>query len=493
MRLAQASRRFALAAALTAAALATPAASQGTGFNGWVAVTTSGSDGHRTVLVSPDGKTQTLLFKRAGVDFSPIWSPGGRKIVFVSTRDGNFELYVMNADRSNQTRLTTHAGADTVPSFTADGSQIEFIRETSGTSEIFIMDADGSDQHALGNFTGSYPSWSPDGTKLAYAAFTPGTDYDIWVSDPDGSNAVDISELAGFESFPHWSADGTTVVFNSAAGVQSAPADGSAGPVQFSFGGINPPLPIFAPDGTAIAYGMSDIVWRLNADGTGMKLVKESASVSSAVPVAWQSTWVEIDPVATTVIDYGDQVPITARLFFGDTTDNDTVSLYRKTSGPDVIVDQGTVDAEGKVSFLLRPTATTSYVAKWEGDANHAGSTSGVPLLIQVHARAVVRLSHFYGRDGKFRLYHLGKPIPMTGTVLPKHTHTYISFLIERLDGKHRWRYVTSGNFGLGSTGVVRVLFYTRSLQRYRVRTSFRGDKDHLKDASDWAHFRTTN
>jgi Tol biopolymer transport system component len=52
-------------------------------------VTTSGSAGHRTVLVSPDGEMQAALFKRAGVDFSPAWSPGGRKIVFVSTRDGN--------------------------------------------------------------------------------------------------------------------------------------------------------------------------------------------------------------------------------------------------------------------------------------------------------------------------------------------------------------------------------------------------------------------
>jgi Tol biopolymer transport system component len=493
LRLAQALRRVLLAAALTAAALALPASSHSTGYNGWVAVTTSGGAGHRTVLVSPDGETQAPLFKRAGVDFSPTWSPGGRKIVFVSTRDGNPEIYVMNADRSNQTRLTNHAGGDTVPSFTADGSQIEFIRETNGTPEIFIMDADGSDQHALGNFTGSYPSWSPDGTKLAYAAFNPGTDYDIWVSDPDGSNAVDISELAGFESFPHWSADGTMVVFNSGAGVQSAPADGSAGPVQFSFGGINPPLPIFAPDGTAIAYGINDVIWRLNADGTGKKLVKESASVSSAVPIAWQSTWVSIDPVSPTIIDYGDKVPMTLRLFYGDATDNDLVSLYRETAGPDLIVAQGPVDSEGKVSFVVRPEAKTSYVAKWDGGSGHTASTSAVPVLIQVHARALVYLSHAYGRDGKFRLYHAGRPVPITGTVRPKHTHTYISFLVERQLNSGKYRYVTSGNFGLRDKGAVTVAFYTQSIEKYRVRTSFRGDKDHLRDVSRWAYFRTTN
>ena len=242
MRSAQA-RGVGLAAALSAAALALPASTHSTGYNGWVAVAVTGS-GHRTVLVSPDGKITAPLFKVSSVDFSPAWSPGGRKIVFVSTRDGNQEIYVMNADRSNQTRLTNHTGADTVPSFTADGSQIEFIRETNGTQETFVMDADGSDQHALGNFTGIYASWSPDGTKLAYAAFAGvATDYDIYVADPDGSNAVDISELAGFESSPRWSAEGTTVVFSSQVGVQSAPADGSADPVQFVFGGFPAPVP----------------------------------------------------------------------------------------------------------------------------------------------------------------------------------------------------------------------------------------------------------
>ena len=353
------------------------------------------------------------------------------------------------------------------------------------------MDADGSDQHALGNFTGIYPSWSPDGTKLAYAAFAGvATDYDIYVADPDGSNAVDISELAGFESSPRWSAEGTTVVFSSQVGVQSAPADGSADPVQFVFGGFPAPVPIFAPSGTSIAFpggGGSDAYVR-NDDGTFFKLI----DASTATPLAWQSTWVSIDPVSPTIIDYGDKVPMTLRLFYGDATDNDVVSLYRETAGPDVIVAQGAVDSEGKVSFVVRPEAKTNYVAKWEGDAGHTASTSAVPVLIQVHARALVYLTHAYGRDGKFKLYHAGRPVPITGTVRPKHTHTYISFTIERQLDSGKYRYVTSGNFGLRDQGSVTVAFYTQSIEKWRVRTSFRGDKDHLRDVSPWAYFKTT-
>jgi hypothetical protein len=82
---------------------------------------------------------------------------------------------------------------------------------------------------------------------------------------------------------------------------------------------------------------------------------------------------------------------------------------------------------------------------------------------------------------------------PITGTVRPKHTHTYISFLVERKLNSGKWRYLTSGNLGLRDKGAVTVAFYTQSIEKYRVRTSFRGDKDHLKDVSRWAYFRTTN
>ena len=71
--------------------------------------------------------------------------------------------------------------------------------------------------------------------------------------------------------------------------------------------------------------------------------------------------------------------------------------------------------------------------------------------------------------------------------------HTYISFLVERQLNSGKWRYVTSGNFGLRDKGAVTVAFYSQAIERYRVRTSSRGDKDHLKDVSPWAHFRTTN
>ena len=64
-----------------------------------------------------DGTHQIRLTDNPGLDSAPSWSPDGRKIAFLSTRDGNSEIYVMNADGSNQTNLTNNLAWDDFPAW----------------------------------------------------------------------------------------------------------------------------------------------------------------------------------------------------------------------------------------------------------------------------------------------------------------------------------------------------------------------------------------
>ena len=88
---------------------------------------------------------------------------GGGKIAFVSTRDGNEEIYVMNADGSNQTNITNNPATDYDPCFSPDGTKIAFESYRDGDSEIYVMNADGSNQANITNNPGGdySPSWGP--------------------------------------------------------------------------------------------------------------------------------------------------------------------------------------------------------------------------------------------------------------------------------------------------------------------------------------------
>ena len=89
------------------------------------------------------------------------------KIAFMSSRDGDFDIYVMNADGSEQNNLTNNPARDSSPAWSPDGKKIVFPSDRDGNYEIYVMDADGSGQKRLTNnsaYDGA-PTWSPDGKK----------------------------------------------------------------------------------------------------------------------------------------------------------------------------------------------------------------------------------------------------------------------------------------------------------------------------------------
>ena len=127
--------------------------------------------------------------------YSVQGSPGMRangKIAFTSDRDGNAEIYLMNADGSGQTRLTNGPASNDYPIWSPDGTKIAFLRQDGGSFTIKQMNPDGTNERditavtSLGIFWGM--SWSPDGAKIAFQDST-----DIFTITMDGSKRVNLT------------------------------------------------------------------------------------------------------------------------------------------------------------------------------------------------------------------------------------------------------------------------------------------------------------
>ena len=131
----------------------------------------------------------TKLSSDTGSASDPSFSSDGSRIAFVSQRDGNAEIYAMNADGTGATRLTTDPLTDGRPVFTPDGQTIVFhSSRTAGKQQIWSVNVDGTGLTQLTrDSVNASPSVSPDGQTIAYIS-TRNKDGDIWLMGRDGSN-----------------------------------------------------------------------------------------------------------------------------------------------------------------------------------------------------------------------------------------------------------------------------------------------------------------
>jgi hypothetical protein len=184
-------------------------------------------------IIESDGQNcqQLTNFNNEVSDISPCYSPDASKIAFVrkvppgdwprdyETRD----IMIMNWDGSFLENLTnTPNGSESDPSFSPDGTQIAY----SDGWYIYMMDINGLNQYKVPNTGGPLvkasraPCWSPDGKKLAYiiswANVSGVHEWDICTIDIDGENRINLTEeLTGECAGPAWSPDGQQIAFSS--------------------------------------------------------------------------------------------------------------------------------------------------------------------------------------------------------------------------------------------------------------------------------------
>lgn len=271
---------FAVAAilVLVAAAAVLPAEAAFPGRDGKIVFTSTRDGNPELYVMNADGSDQTRLTQNPAIDFDADWSPDGARIAFVREVQGDREVWVMNADGSDQTRLTNDPGSDDDPDFSPDGTQILFTSNRDGHFEIYRMNADGSDETRL---TGppeidGEPVYSPDGQHIAFTSTRDGGDAQIHRMDADGSNQIQLTEAGGVDRWAAYSPDGTRIAFTSLRDGNNAVwvmnADGSA-ETPLTVLPETGTQPEFSPDGLHMIFTSrregNDEVFLMNPDGSG--------------------------------------------------------------------------------------------------------------------------------------------------------------------------------------------------------------------------------
>ncbi|MHB0870840.1 MAG: hypothetical protein ACYC5J_15515 [Chloroflexota bacterium] len=241
-------------------------------------------DGNDEIYVmNPDGSAQTRLTNSPTYDGGPGWSPDGGRIAFATKRDGNDEIYVMKADGTGQTRLTNHPGNDLNPAWSPDRSSIAFSSHRDGAIDIYVMNADGSGLRRLTHGEGgnSYPAWSPDGSRIAFSSTRDGS-YEIYVMRADGSGQTRLTTGPTGGALPIWSPDGSRIAFNANRDgnldVYVMNPDGS-GQTRLTDHPAPDYHPSWLPDGRIVfASGRdgNDEICVMNADGSGQTRLTNS-------------------------------------------------------------------------------------------------------------------------------------------------------------------------------------------------------------------------
>ncbi|MEJ7603305.1 MAG: hypothetical protein WKG01_35790 [Kofleriaceae bacterium] len=177
------------------------------------------------------------LSGQPGMNTGASWSPDGSKIALTLSKDGNPEIYVINAsDGSVVRRITNDKSIDTSPAWSPDGGQLAFVSDRNGGPQIFVVSSSGGAPSQV-SFNGSYnttPTWSPrPGKKIIAYTTRDGGRYDIVTLDLGTKAMVRVTQNEGSNEEPAFSPNGRAIAFARAGqGVFIANADGTSKAVK---------------------------------------------------------------------------------------------------------------------------------------------------------------------------------------------------------------------------------------------------------------------
>jgi len=238
-------------------------------------------------LMNADGTNRTQLTNFDATAFYPSISPDGTTIYFSAKQPGGFEIYSISANGGKAKKLTNGIGSLYAPELSPNGEWIIFTKNGDG---LWLMRPDGDNPHRLTDRDDIDPTWSSDGSMIAFASSRAGA-RQLFVMNSDGTNIRQVTNLDFMGGRNSFSPDETKLTFyRGLAGdhnIYIINIDGT-GLVQLTNGGDNLG-PSWSPDGNWIAFTTfrdgNNEIYIIHPDGTGLTRLTNS-------PISdWQPRW----------------------------------------------------------------------------------------------------------------------------------------------------------------------------------------------------------
>lgn len=241
-----------------------------------------------------------VSFTSVGADFDPIITEDGQHTFFASTRHRETaDIYMKHVQSRVVTQITTDPGHDVMPALSPHGSRLAFASNRQGNWNIYVIDASGGQARPITDDSAHelHASWSPDGTRLVFCRLGPVSQrWELWLVDVDNPM---VKQQIGFGLFPEFNPvsgtgvnGGDQIVFQRARERGSRLfsiwsmdiLDGDAGYLTELASRPDAALinPSWSRDGNRVAFASVPLdaanqngkpseadIWMLNVDGTG--------------------------------------------------------------------------------------------------------------------------------------------------------------------------------------------------------------------------------
>jgi TolB protein len=251
-------------------------------FAGKILFVSSRSGNKEVYFMDYDGYNVRQVTRNGSINLNPAYSPDGKEIIFTSYQNGQPNLYLKNLHTGKELMISSRAGLNITGDWSLHGKKIALAMSKDGPTQLYLINERGKELAKLTNddAINISPSWSPDGRHIAFVSDRDGSPQ-IYVMNADGGEVRRVTRDGGYNVEPSWSPKGDRILYcrREESGplfqIYSINSDGS-GDTRLTWEGRNE-YPRWSPDGRFITFASNrdgqQSIYVMRADGTAQTKV----------------------------------------------------------------------------------------------------------------------------------------------------------------------------------------------------------------------------